>query len=246
MADWRLPLLRWAQARRERRATHTVLVLGDSHVRVFEHWWFLWALPRVRWHIEYVPGGTATGLPNPQSQTQAASRFLAALRSVPHDSVVLNLGEVDTGYTIWARAAREAQDAQAPQRLMQQAADRYIAFITELAAHHRLLVVSAPLPTLPDDFEPANAVGTTRKALPHTQAERTALTLAFNDRVAAACAALGVPYLDDRAASLGPDGLVSPAWQRRDRADHHYHRGTYARWLARALKPHLRTLAPAP
>ena len=246
MTDWRLPLLRWAQARRERHATHTVLVLGDSHVRVFEHWWFLWALPRVRWHIEYVPGGTATGLPNPQSQTQAASRFHAALQSVPHDTVVLNLGEVDTGYTIWARAAREAQDAQAPQRLMQQAADRYIAFITELTARHRLLVVSAPLPTLPDDFEPADAVGTTRKALPQTQAERTALTLAFNDRVAAACAALGVPYLDDRAASLGPDGLVSPAWQRRDRADHHYHRGTYARWLARALRPHLPTRPPAP
>ena len=234
---WRAALLRAARALKDRHATCTVLVLGDSHVRVFEHWWLMWAMPRVRWHIEYVAGGTATGLPNPRSQTQAAPRFLAALQSVAHDAVLLNLGEVDTGYTIWARAARDGQD---PQRLMAQAAEHYIAFIAQLATRHRLLVISAPLPTLPDHFDPRDAVGLSRRALPHTQAERTALTLAFNDRGAAACATLGVPYLDDRSASQGTDGCVKPAWQRRDRADHHYRRSTYARWLARALRPHLR------
>ncbi len=32
---------------------------------------------------------------------------------------------------------------------------------------------------------------------------------------------------------------VNAAWQRGDRADHHYARKTYAQWLARALLPHL-------
>lgn len=240
MADWRVRLARAWRARCDRRATQQVLVLGDSHVRVFEHWWFMWALPRVRWHVAYVPGGTATGLPNPQSATRARSRFDEALANTPADLVVINLGEVDTGYTIWARAGRSQID---PHAAMAQAVERYAAFIGEVARQHRVVVVSAPLPTLPDGFTPGDDVATTRKSVAQSQAERTALTLAFNDAVAAACAALGVPHLDDRAHSLGADGRVRPVWQRADRADHHYDRKTYAQWLARALRPHLQALS---
>lgn len=236
MADWRLPLVRAWRARCDRRATQQVLVLGDSHVRVFEHWWFMWALPRVRWHIVYVPGGTATGLPNPASATRARTHFDEALADSTADLVVINLGEVDTGYTIWARAERGRTE---PLAAMQQAVQRYSAFIAEVAQRHRVVVVSAPLPTLPDDFTPGDEVGTTRKTVAHNQAERTALTLAFNDAVATACAGLGVPHLDDRRESLGPDHTVRTGWRRADRADHHYDRKTYARWLARALRPHL-------
>ena len=236
MADWRLPLLRAWQARRERRATFSALVLGDSHVRVFEHWWFLWALPRVRWDIVYVAGGTAAGLANRHSVTGARARFLHALQDTPHDAVIVNLGEVDTGYNIWARAARDGVE---PRQMMEQAAQRYTAFLDEIAPQHRLIVLGAPLPTLPDAFEPRDDVGAMRQQLPHSLRERTRLTLAFNDLMAAACAARGIVHLDDRAASLGPDGCVRPSWQRRDRADHHYDRARYARWLARALRPHL-------
>ncbi|MDM7942116.1 MAG: SGNH/GDSL hydrolase family protein [Hydrogenophaga sp.] len=239
MTDWRMALVRRWRTRNEARAHTRVLVLGDSHVRVFEHWWFLWALPRVRWHIVYVAGGTATGLPNPQSATRARTRFDEALAGPPSDLVVINLGEVDTGYTIWARAERNGSD---PRAAMAQAVQRYAAFITEVARQHRVVVVGAPLPTLPDDFVPGDDVGSTRKSVIHSQTKRTELTLAFNASVAAACAELGVPHLDDRADSLGADGKVKASWQRTDRADHHYDRKTYARWLARALHPHL----PAP
>jgi len=231
------PLRTWLA----RRAARRVLVIGDSHVRVFEHWWFLWALPRVRFDVIYVPGGTATGLPNPRSATRARTRFDEALARGAHDHVVLNLGEVDTGYTIWACAARDGSD---PQQLLDRAVQRYTHFIADLARHHRLIVLAAPLPTLPDNFEPANDTdtthtSTTRKALAQPLAQRTALTLAFNDAVAQACAALAVPHVDDRAASLGPDGTVRAAWRRRGRADHHYARRPYARWLAAALSPWL-------
>lgn len=239
MPDWRQKLARAWRARCDRRATQQVLVLGDSHVRVFEHWWFMWAFPRVRWHIVYVAGGSATGLGNPQSATQARTRFEEALIRMPHQLVVINLGEVDTGYTIWARASRGGVD---PQQMMEQAAQRYADFIATVAAAHRTVVIGAPLPTLPDDFLPGDDVGTTRKSVDRNQAERTALTLAFNDRMAATCRTLGVPHLDDRASSLGMDGRVRPTWQRAGQPDHHYDRKTYARWLARALRPHL----PAP
>jgi hypothetical protein len=241
MADLRLRLARAWRTRCDRRARVSVLVMGDSHVRVFEHWWFMWALPQVRWHIVYVPGGTVTGLPNPKSATQARTRFEEALANVPHDLVLLNLGEVDTGYNLWARASRHNAD---PHVLMLDAVQRYVHFIGEVAARHRLVVIGAPLPTLPDDFVPGDAVGTTRKSVAQSQAERTALTLTFNERVAEACASMGVPHLDDRDASLGPDGTAHPTWRRTDRPDHHYDRKTYARWLASSLKPHVATLNP--
>ncbi len=242
MADWRVRFARAWRARCDRRARLSVLVLGDSHVRVFEHWWFMWALPSVRWHVEYVPGGTAYGLRNAASQTQARHRFDQALGSVPHDLVLLNLGEVDTGYNLWARAGSSGRDAHA---LMLQAVDHYLDFIREVAASHRLVVLGAPLPTLPDDFDVTDEVGATRRRVASTHRERTALTLAFNAEVARRCAALGVPHLDDRSASLGPGGIVRRQWQHPERHDHHYGRKAYARWLARALRPHLSPFRPS-
>ncbi|WP_332813502.1 SGNH/GDSL hydrolase family protein [Ramlibacter sp.] len=236
LGDWGMRLAWVCRAWCDRRARHSVLVLGDSHVRVFEHWWFMWSLPQVRWDIVYVPGGTAAGLPNPNAATQARSRFEQALATAAHDLVLLNLGEVDTGYNVWMRAARQQAD---PRLLMEQAAKRYTDFIERVAARHRLVVIGAPLPTLADDFVPGDDVGSTRKQVTQSQAERTALTLAFNEQVGAACARLGVPHLDDRSASLGPGGVVRASWQRMGRADHHYDRKTYARWLACALRPYI-------
>lgn len=224
---------RWRQ-RCDRRATLQVLVLGDSHVRVFEHWWFMWAMPWVRWHIVYVPGGTASGLYNAQSQTQAYAQFKQALTDTGYDWVLVNLGEVDTGHTIWARARQRQTQAEA---MLDQALQRYLRFIDEVAQSHRVAVLGAPLPTLPDDFESDDEVAMTRRKAQGSLTDRTALTLAFNDRVAAHCAAHGLPHLDDRACSLGPDGRVRAEWLKREVIDHHYDRKTYARWLATQLKP---------
>jgi hypothetical protein len=236
------PLIRVFQSLRrhaDARARRTVLVLGDSHVRVFEHWWLLWAWRGVRWHVEYVPGGTALGLYNKHSASQAHARFAQALASVRCEWVIVNLGEVDTGHALWAKAARDGSDVQA---MLTRAVERYARFIGEIAARHRLIVLSAPLPTLPDDLPAHGEVLTLRKALGRSQQERTALTLEFNRRIAAVCAGLDIPYLDDAASSLGADGRVQPAWLHR-RIDHHYRRSTYARWLSRALVPYLSTAA---
>ena len=234
--DWRACPARLWRALGAALVARRVLVLGDSHVRVFEHWWFLWAFPRVRFDVVYVPGGTAIGLSNPRSATRARARFDEALARGAHDHVVLNLGEVDTGHTIWACAARDGTD---PQRLLERAVQRYTGFIADLARQHRLIVLAAPLPTLPDGFRPAERDGGARNAPQQPLAQRTALTLAFNDAVARCCANMAVPHLDDRTASLSPDGTVRAAWRRRGRPDHHYARRPYARWLAGALQPWL-------
>lgn len=234
MAEWLAQAARYWRARCDEKADQTVLVLGDSHVRVFEHWWFMWALPRVRWCINYVPGATASGLYNPKSITQTYARLMQSLSDANDGWAILNLGEVDTGYGIWVRAERHGHD---PRQLMAQAAQNYERFIAEVAAKQPLIVLSAPLPTLPDTFVAGDDVLSRRKAVERSQRERTELTLAFNQRIAQACAALGVHYLSDEAVSLGADGLVKPEWLKRESPDHHYDRKTYAQWLARQLKP---------
>lgn len=238
-------LLRWLRAWLDGRAQRHVLVLGDSHVRVFEHWWFMLRLPQVRWEVVYVAGGTATGLYNPKAVTQTHAKLTGALQGSTCELVLLNLGEVDTGYTIWVRAQAGKLNVE---QALGQSVQRYLQFIDEIRQHKPLVVLSAPLPTLPDDFDPeADDVLTRRKSVLKTQRERTAMTLAFNEQVAAACQARGVPYLDDRSASLGAQGLVRAEWLRRDgRMDHHYDRRVYAVWLCQSLKALLDQSASTP
>lgn len=217
----------------QRRGTLRVLVLGDSHVRVFEHWLFLVGLPRTVFEVVYVPGGTATGVRNSRSISGAYRRFRDSLQASTYDLVLVNMGEVDTAYTIWKRADRDGTDVE---RMFESAVRNYCAFIEEVAASHRLVVLSAPLPTLADQAHNPDPEVKMRNEVSASQQARTALALRFNARVRDFCAERGIPYLSSDAAALGEDGLVRPAWCRRDRPDHHYARLPYAWWLVLALR----------
>ena len=151
-----------------------LLVLGDSHGEVFRTPLFATRFPDHAWEVVIVPGATASGLENPNdSKTQAYPTFKRALGATTARRVIVSLGEVDTGHTVWARSQHGKGSVDA---LLHQAVDAYCRYISELARRCRLAVIGAPLPTLPDDFVPGDAVATTRRAVPMTQAERTALT----------------------------------------------------------------------
>jgi hypothetical protein len=227
----RLPeaLRAWLHARAKLR----VLVLGDSHVRVFEHWLFLLGMPRTAFEVEYAAGGTASGMGNRKSVSGAYRRFTERLASTPHDLVLLNLGEVDTAYTIWRRADVKGLEVEA---MFEAALRSYVQFIGEVASSHRLVVLSAPLPTLADQAINPDPAVKMRQEVSASQLDRTRLALRFNARIAAVCAKRGIPYLSSDAAALGPDGVVRSTWCRRDRPDHHYARLPYAWWLLRALR----------
>lgn len=230
-------MLRFWRSHCDARAKQTVLVLGDSHVRVFEDWRFMWHLPQIRWHTVYVPGGTATGLYNPRSITQSYSRFKEGLAQTDARRVILCLGEVDAGYRVWVQAEKSQKP---PEDLLKRAINNYLRFIQEIAAERELIVLSAPLPTLPDTFVPGSGVLSRRASLPISQLERTTLTLAFNSAVKQRCAEWQIPYLDDRHESLGPDGLIKPDWLNSKRLDHHYGRPRYSRFLLSQLPPLLK------
>lgn len=215
------------------RAKVRVLVLGDSHVRVFEHWLFLLAMPRTAFEVEYVAGGTASGMGNRKSISGAYRRFSERLASTPHDLVLLNLGEVDTAYTIWRRADLKGIEVET---MLRAALRNYVGFIGEVASSHRLVVLSAPLPTIAEQAINPDPEVKMRQEVSASQLDRTQLALRFNARIAAVCAKRGIPYLSADAAALGPDGVVRSSWCRRGRPDHHYARLPYAWWLVRALR----------
>lgn len=215
------------------RATVRVLVLGDSHVRVFEHWLFLLGLPRTALDVVYVAGGTATGVRNLKSISGAYRRFRESLESSPHHLVLVNLGEVDTAYTIWKRADRDGTSVEA---MFEAAIRNYSGFIAEVASSHRLIVLSAPLPTLADQAVNTDPQVKIRQEVSASQFDRTQLALRFNARIAEHCVQLGIPYLSSDAAALGPEGVVRRSWCRLGRPDHHYARLPYAWWLLRALR----------
>jgi hypothetical protein len=235
--------LRLVGGLRGNRRRRSVLVIGDSHVRVFESPRFPLALPGTRFEVVHAKGGSAIGILNPRSTSGARALFDAALARGGWDAVVVCLGEVDTAYTLW----RQAEFHRVPvTRMFERSITAYLTFLDGIRAHHRLVVLAAPYPTLGDIAETADPVLAMRALVTVGQRERTDLALEFNRRVGVWCAAQGVPLLDTAEAALGADRLVRADWTVRRRPDHHYARAPFARWLVRALPPVLDAVADRP
>jgi hypothetical protein len=225
--------LGWLRSFADRRARRHILVLGDSHVRIFEHWLFLLRMPRTRFEIVHVPGGSVIGILNSKSISGARQRFDAALGAGRFDRVIVGLGEVDIGFALWGyvkyrRLTRE--------EALDLAVGRYLSFLEVVAASHRLVVLGACLPTVDRYLDIDDPLHRQRSAVTADRRERTEVTRIFNDRIAAWCRERGIVHLDSAEAALGPDGLVRPDWIHRDRIDNHYVRGPFARWLVGAMR----------
>lgn len=220
------------RAIRRRFAADHVLALGDSHAWVFYYWQFDLKFPRLVFNICQVPGATASGLENPNSKTQAYQKFEQAIQKYPSQTYILLLGEVDTGFVIWYRAQKYQASVD---EMLTLAVDRYANFIKRLRALGKVVVISAPLPTIPDENQ-CGEVANLRKEVKATQRERIQLTLDFNRRVAQACAAEGASFVDLDPLSLDANGLVKKELLNINPCDHHYDPLAYARLLARELE----------
>ena len=78
-----------------------VLILGDSHAKVFRYPMLRFRLWQKYLNVVSVGAATASGLENPNSKTQAFQQFDRALGTTRAKKVVVMLGEVDTGFVIW-------------------------------------------------------------------------------------------------------------------------------------------------
>lgn len=209
-----------------------ILVLGDSHAAVFSDARFRAEFPLHSFEVVSIGGATASGLENPNSKTQSAPKFLDALGKSRAGTVVVLLGEVDTGFVIWYRA--EKYEAELSQMLLS-ALTSYQDFLTVLKDGHRVICLSAPLPTIPDGQE-WGEVANARKDVRASQMERTTLTIRFNAGMKRFCAENGIDYLDFDDQSMGEDGLVDKRLLNSNPLDHHYEPCAYMEMMVPKLQ----------
>lgn len=212
-----------------------ILVLGDSHTPIFQHPCFLQAFPTLHFEVVTVIGATASGLENPNTKTQAYPIFKEALAQAKAksgaDTVIVMLGEVDTGFVIWYRAQKYQESVSA---MATRAISSYSKFLLEVAAQARVICISTPLPTIQDGND-WGEIANARREVTATQRERTELTLQFNRQMQAFCQTHGIDHVMLDGASLGPDGLVKQELMNRNANDHHYEPEVYARLLVEHL-----------
>ena len=145
------------------------------------------------------------------------------------------LGEVDTGFVIWYRA--EKYKAEVSEMLLH-ALTSYQKFLTLLRNEHRVICLSAPLPTIIDGRE-WGAVANARKDVRASQAERTLLTIGFNEGMRRFCEENAIEYLDFDDDSIGKDGLVDRRLLNSDPLDHHYEPRAYMEMIIPRLRNRL-------
>ncbi len=226
----------------KRRLWEEILVLGDSHTSIFLHPAIRRAFPKSFFNVINVGGATASGLPNPNSKSQAARRFAQALDDTHARRMVVMLGEVDTGFIIWYRAAKHGEPIA---QVMAQAIANYTRFLTDVRSRaDSLLCVSTPLPTIRDGTD-WGEVATARKEVTASQRDRTELTLRFNKHIQAFCEGHDIEFIDLDPESVASDGLVKPELLNPDPNDHHYAPLAYSKILIQPLmaklNPHIVT-----
>jgi hypothetical protein len=209
-----------------------VLGLGDSHVRILRHV----KVRGVWFRARPLSGATASGVLNPHSTTRSLETFLADLaRAKPWQQIVFQLGEVDCGFVIWYRAAKygHSVDDQLAETI-----STYAALLADVAhmGFRRVIVLSAPLPTIGDYPSEFATVAGQRKEVTASMSERTELTLRFNDALRDRCDELGVAFVDVTTGHLDPvTGLVDQRFVRETDVDHHLADKPYSELLARQL-----------
>lgn len=172
-----------------------IVCIGDSHTGVFHF------INYNSWFSGYffktlaVHGATASGIENPNSKTQAKTKFDTFLDSNTNTNslVLFQLGEIDCGFVIWYRSYKygETIDEQLNQTL-----DNYQSYILSAKSKaNQIIVMSAILPTI-QDGQDYGEVANLRKEVKASLKERTDLTLRFNKLMKKFCYEFNILFLD--------------------------------------------------
>ena len=204
-----------------------VLVIGDSHIRVFEHIFFKIFLAKYNFNVVYVAGATAYGIGNKNSKTNSYNVFLNALKTSDYEQIIISLGEVDTAYTLWSIAQRDKKEIK---DIILLATQRYKQFLKEISVYAPVIVFSASLPTISDLAQCDGSVAGIRKNIKVSQKRRTYFTLFFNKKVRDFCRYVKpLTYIDFSPNTLNSKKRYVNHWiLNKDLCDHHYSRWVYA------------------
>ncbi|MDD5159927.1 MAG: hypothetical protein PHI47_07755 [Sulfuricurvum sp.] len=205
---------------------HRVLVIGDSHIRVFEHWIFRVFFPKTNFKVVYVPGASVSGIHNINSLSGAYTTFNIALEEGGYDEIVVTLGEVDAAYAIWIRLAKGNMSLET---IFDDIVSKYQHFILSLMEYAPTTVISAPLQTIADCQKCSDEISRVRSTIDIGVEDRNTFTLEFNSRIKSFCNDQKISFLDMDSTALGKDKLVK-RWliNPNNKCDHHYWRWIYA------------------
>lgn len=212
-----------------------ILVIGDSHAGIFHHNNIQSFFSDYFFNIVAVDGATVSGLKNPNSKTQAMPKFFDRIRKSRSKTIIISLGEVDTGFVIWYRA--EKNNIQVTKTLSD-ALRNYQNFLLNLSRKYRILCISTPLPTIKDGQD-WGEIANARKHVKATQLQRTKLTIEFNKKMKNFCRINAIEYLDFDEESIGDNELVIEKLIHQDPTDHHYNPNVYSKMIIRKLKEHI-------
>lgn len=210
-----------------------VLVLGDSHALVFSSEQMTALFPEHTFEVTSVGGATVSGLKNPNAVTQAMPQFNSALQATTAKTVIVMLGEVDTGFVIWYRAQKHGSSIDL---MLEQALSNYQKLLVDVAKNFRVICISTPLPTISDDMQ-WGEVANLRKEVKASLSERTRLTVKFNALMEAFCIGEGISHLNFDHLSIDETGLLAKTLRNADPSDHHYDPSAHALMIAPLLRP---------
>ena len=105
----------------------------------------------------------------------------------------------------------------------------------QLQQGFRVLVLSVPLPTIRDGQDWGD-IATARREIAASQADRTSLTLEYNERLDAACSTIGATFLEVTTPTLDPrTGLLRPEYYNESPTNHHLSFNRHAQLVAPAI-----------
>jgi hypothetical protein len=210
-----------------------ILVLGDSHAKVFSDPRI--AMPGYWFNVKSVGGATISGLKNPNSVTQAQPIFEKAIGRIKGKICITLLGEVDTGFVIWYRAKKHGINVE---DMLETTVLNYIDFIEKIPIDKHVIIIGAPLPTIQDDQD-WGEISNARKEVTASQRQRTDLTLQLNQRMESYAKKSGVMFVNLDAESLSHNGVLKEELLNSNRENHHYDKEAYIKLLKPKLVKHL-------
>lgn len=195
--------------------------LGDSHVSTIRNAYLKGLFGKAKAKFTIVGGATAVGLRHPTSKTQALLVYKKNLIPFrPRVLPIFQLGEVDCGFVIWARAQKYGESVEDQ---VSQSIASYTNFLVELKEHgyKDIIVTSAVLPTILDG-QLEGEVAHLRREVKASLKERTDLTIQYNSRLRQNVEDRGMIFIDLTPHLLDPQtGIIQEAFRHPDPADHH-------------------------
>ncbi len=223
--------------KRKRRSfgKEVVYVLGDSHAKVFHYINDNRDLDKVYFDVLSVGGATAMGMVNPNSKTNALKLFSNKMeRADRNKPVIIMLGEVDTGFLIWFRALKKGLSVDSQMDL---SLTNYFKFVDLLKERgfKKIYLLSAPLPTIPDNHAKYGEIARLRKEVTASLDERTQLTLKYNESLRNHAKQNNLEFIDLDKYLLGDKGVIKKSYLNENPLDHHCDHRPYSKSIIEEL-----------